>query len=186
MLDLSDGRITQALISSADYTDKQLKDSTMRYYRAYGIVDQCDTFKPATGIPFDRDRFVYFLENLNKFVGRKILDDAKFFETIAGKSLEIVMPDIDVTGTVVFGGEVSIGAFRGGLPNKRITVASSLMSQVLSGDILFENLYSGYEAQWERFPLEVYNRDIVMFVVMYAYVYMNRLAKAAPPLRTSA
>ena len=60
------------------------------------------------------------------------------------------------------------------------------MTQVLNGDILFENLYSGYEGQWERFPSDVYNRDIVMFVVMYSYVYMNRLAKAAPPSRNSA
>ena len=140
MLDLSDGRITQAFISNADYTDKQLKDATMRYYRAYGIVDQCDTFKPPINVPFDQDKFVYFLENLNIFVGRKIQGDAKFFETITGKSMEIVVPDIGVTGTVIFGGEVYLGAFRGGLPNKRITVSiRSLMSQVLSGDILFEN-----------------------------------------------
>ena len=75
-----------------------------------------------------------------------------------------------------------IGAHRNGLPNKRITVDLSLMTQILNGEILFGNLYSGYEAQWERFPTDVYNRDIVMFVVMYSYVYQNRLAEMAPPL----
>jgi hypothetical protein len=96
------------------------------------------------------------------------------------------VPDINVAGTVVFGGDVHLGAHKDGLPNKRITVSSLLMSQVLSGEILFENLYSGYEGQWERFPSDVYNRDIVMFVVMYSYVYQNRLVKTAPPLRASA
>jgi hypothetical protein len=90
------------------------------------------------------------------------------------------MPDINVAGTIVFGSEVYIGAHIHGQPNKRITVDSWLMSQVLNGDILFENLYTGYEAQWERYPSDVYNRDIVMFLVMYSYVYKNRLAKVAP------
>src|SRR5207244_11897744 len=103
--------------------------------------------------------------NLNKFVSLKIQGDAKFLETIVGKSLEIVVPDVNTTGTVVFGGDVHIGAHRNGLPNKRITVDSSLMSQVLNGDILFENLYSGYEGTWERFRPDVYKLDIVMVVV---------------------
>ncbi len=87
-----------------------------------------------------------------------------------------MVEDIGVTGTVVFGGDVSLAPHKRGQPNKRIIVNSELMSQVLSGAILFENLYTGYEAQWERFPADKYNRDIVMFVVMYSYVYKNRLA----------
>jgi hypothetical protein len=186
VLDLSSGGIAAAFISNADYSDKQLKDATVRYYEAYGVIDQCDTFKPVReDAVVDQGRLLYFLDNLNKFVARKIQGDAKFFETIIGKSLEVVVPDAGVTATVVFGGDVHLGAHKGGLPNKRITASSLLMSQVLSGEILFENLYSGYEGQWERFPSDVYNRDIVMFVVMYSYVYQNRLAKTAPPLRAA-
>lgn len=179
VLDLSDGTITKAFVSNLDYSDKALKDATARYYDAYGIIDQCDTFKPkAEQGEFDRRKMIYFLDNLNKFVARKIQTDATFFQTIVGKVMEIVVPDVDVTGTIIFGGDVFIGPYPKGVPNKRITVESSLMTQVLNGDILFENLYSGYEGQWERFPPEVYNRDIVMFVVMYSYVYKNRLAKS--------
>jgi hypothetical protein len=180
VLDLSGGEITKAFISSADYTDSQLKDATVRYYDAYGIVNQCDTFKPRADATFDQNKLSYFLENLNEFVSRKIQADAGAFDTVVGKSLEIVMPDINLAGTIVFGSEVYIGAHIHGQPNKRITVDSWLMSQVLNGDILFENLYTGYEAQWERYPSDVYNRDIVMFLVMYSYVYKNRLAKVAP------
>jgi Beta-lactamase superfamily domain len=183
VLDLSDGKITKAFISSVDYADRHLKDATVRYYDTYGIVSHCDTYRPATNEKFDQDRFLYFLENLNEFVGRKIHADAKSFDTVVGKSLEIVLPDLNIIGTIVFGGDVYLGTQERGQPNKRITVDSSLMSQVLHGEILFENLYTGYEAQWERFPSDVYNRDIVMFVVMYSYVYKNRLAKMAPPLR---
>lgn len=178
VLDLSDGEITKALVSSDDYTDTHLKDITVRYYQSYGILDLCDTFKTIE-TAFDQNRFVYFLKNLNEFAIRKVRADAQFFDTIIGKALEIVIEDIGVTGTVEFGGEVYLGACRTRpQPNKRIIATSSLMSQVLTGDILFENLYSGYEGQWERFPADVYNRDIVMFVVMYSYVYQNRLAKS--------
>jgi hypothetical protein len=183
VLDLSNGEITKAFVSNADYTDVQLKDATIRYYNTYGIVDRCDTYKAApTNFTFDQNRFYYFLDNLNKFACRKVQGDAKSFDTIIGKSLEIVVQDINVTGTIVFGSDVYLGAYKNGLPNKRITVEPLLMSQVLNGEILFENLYSGYEGQWERFPPNVYNRDIVMFVVMYSYVYKNRLAKVASPI----
>ncbi|MDH6525586.1 hypothetical protein M2130_002137 [Polynucleobacter sphagniphilus] len=57
-----------------------------------------------------------------------------------------------------------------------MTVKSAVLTQVLDGDILFENLYTGYEAEWERFPKNEYNRDIVMFIVMFSYVYKNRLS----------
>ena len=111
VLDLSDGEIQKAFISNTDYSDKQLKDATVRYYDAYGIINQCDTYKPAaTRGAFDQDKFLYFLDNLNKFAVRKIQGDATFFETIVGKSLEIVVPDVNVAGTVVFGGDVHIGA----------------------------------------------------------------------------
>ena len=73
VLDLSDGEIAKAFISHADYSDKQLKDATVRYYDAYGIINQCDTYKPpAPKANFDRERLLYFLDNLNQFVGRKI------------------------------------------------------------------------------------------------------------------
>src|SRR5256885_2160905 len=73
VLDLSDGKIATAFIAHADYSDKQLKDATVRYYDAYGIINQCDTYKPpAPKATFDPERLLYFLDNLNKFVGRKI------------------------------------------------------------------------------------------------------------------
>src|SRR5262249_54962500 len=55
VLDLSSGEIEKAFISSDDYTDTQLKDATVRYYRSYGVVDQCDTYKTVDAA-FDNDR----------------------------------------------------------------------------------------------------------------------------------
>ena len=52
------------------------------------------------------------------------------------------------------------------------------IQEVLSGNILFENLYTGYEAKWER--ESEYNRDIIMGLVMYSYFYKNVLSSQRP------
>ena len=93
-----------------------------------------------------------------------------------GKSFEILIEDTGLVGRIEFGGKVTLGHVSG-VPNKKLIAKSSLFLKVLAGDILFENLYTGYEAEWERYPQDAYNRDIVMFIVMYSYVFKNRLCK---------
>jgi hypothetical protein len=39
--------------------------------------------------------------------------------------------------------------------------------------IAFENLYTGYEAEVMRFPLDYYNKDIIMYLDMFGYKYKN-------------
>ena len=120
-------------------------------------------------------RHSYFLNNLNDFAERKIKSDGIVFETILGKILEIEIEDIDVVGYVAFGEDARLEK-SSKKPNKRMIVNSAVFTQVLNGNILFENLYTGYEAEWERFPKNEYNRDIVMFIVMFSYIYKNRLS----------
>jgi len=62
--------------------------------------------------------------------------------------------------------------------NKICYVSGESLFSILKGESLFENLYTGYNAEWERNPQDVYNRDIIMMVVMFSYVYKHRLSKA--------
>ena len=39
--------------------------------------------------------------------------------------------------------------------------------------IPFDNLYTGYEAQVTRYPKNTYNRDIIMYLIMFGYKYKN-------------
>ncbi|HXU26901.1 MAG TPA: hypothetical protein VN698_06680, partial [Bacteroidia bacterium] len=59
--------------------------------------------------------------------------------------------------------------------NKEIIVGYNALIKVLDGKILFENLYTGYNAEFSRNPKDVYNKDIIMFIVMFSYVYKNRI-----------
>ena len=61
-------------------------------------------------------------------------------------------------------------------PTKRCIVGSNLLQYILNGHALFENLNTGYGAEWERYP-NIFNKDITMMLVAFSHVYKNRLAK---------
>ena len=63
--------------------------------------------------------------------------------------------------------------------NKICFVDEPVIFSVLKGESLFEDLYTGYNAEWARYPSNVFNRDIIMMIVMYSYVYKNRISKSA-------
>jgi hypothetical protein len=65
--------------------------------------------------------------------------------------------------------------------NKEIFVSSEMMARVLSGDALFENLYTGYNAEFQRNPENEYNRNIVSYVVMFP---TSGSARSAPSWRS--
>ena len=179
-LNLLNGEITKSFISNKHYTDNQLKNITVSYYEKYDVLIRCDTYKEQSVNPFDKDKFFYFLKNLKEFAENKIKTDGIIFEEMLGKVFEIEIEDMDIVGSVIFGRFASLGKSLE-TPNKKVTVKSALMNQVLDGEILFENLYTGYEAEWERFPSDIYNRDIVMIIVMFSYVYKNKLSSLYSP-----
>lgn len=182
ILKLGTGELQKAFVSSRDYSDNEIRSSTQLYYKNYGIIENCDTYQQESESSFDEDKLEYFLENLNQFVLRKTKSDGGAFESVVSKSFEIVIEDLAISRRLVFGkGLIDVDS-NSEPPSKRMITKSALMTRVLSGTILFENLYTGYEAEWERCPAESYNRDIVMFIVMYSYVYKNRLsAEYRPP-----
>lgn len=178
VLDLSTGRIAHAFISHDDYRDHDLKEAAFRYYENYRLVEQCDTYRAAPDEALDLDRFVYFIENFNAFAAQRIARPGNYGQA-EGKLFEIHVHDADVRGTIIVGKEASLGPSPE-TPNKRLIVDAALMNRVTRGEILFENLYTGYEGEWERFPPDVYNRDLIMLVVMFSYVYKNRLVRQFP------
>jgi len=177
VLDLSEGRLRKAFVSSGSYSDDAIKMITQSYYRNYRVIENCDTYRTQTTPPFDAAKLDYFLDNLNRFAVRKIDADGAAFASVLGKSFEILIEDLGISRRMTFGVGLVDSEPDGRLPNKRMIAGHDLMTQVLDGQILFENLYTGYEAEWERHPVETYNRDIVMFIVMYSYVYKNTLCK---------
>lgn len=177
ILHLIGGDISKAFISSHNYNDVCLKNATLDYYQVYNVKSHCDTYSLSCFNNVDLDLLHFFLDGFNNFVVKKLEQTGSVsFSTALGKVFQISVTDSDVVATVIFGEGVVLGDKKI-QPNKKLYVTSELLMRVLTGDILFENLYTGYEGEWERTPVDVYNRELVMFIVMYSYVYKNRLIK---------
>ena len=101
------------------------------------------------------------------------------YTTLIGKKFSIVVELVNgdsITKTVKFGDGLVEWDSKA---NKVCYVSESALYSILKGEALFEDLYTGYNAEWERFPENEYNRDIVMMIVMFSYVYRNRLSTDA-------
>ena len=60
--------------------------------------------------------------------------------------------------------------------DKKFIFSSNIFNALYDKKIVFENLYTGYEAEIMRFPLEKYSRDIIMYTNMFGYKYKNTKA----------
>ena len=154
-LNMVTGKIQKAFISSEDYNTNFLINKSNHFYEKYGLVDICDTYK----YNFNKDycknylkkRLDEFLKLFNDFILKKLekLEIDYPYKTIIGKSFQISCPDINRTSTL----EIGKGLIKNlSKPNKKCIVDSYLIVLVIKGEILFENLYTGYEASWERNP----------------------------------
>ena len=57
--------------------------------------------------------------------------------------------------------------------NKKFIIPANLFNALYEKKIVFENLYTGYEGEVMRFPLEEYNNDIVIYLCMFGYKFKN-------------
>ena len=117
------------------------------------------------------------MEELNQFVVRRVEGPDSHYNELLGKSLRINVKfdkGNSVSKTVLFGYGLTHNS---DLPNKECFVGVPAMYMVLAGQSLFEDLYTGYNATWKRNPANIYNRDIVMMIAMFSYVYKNRLSQ---------
>ena len=61
------------------------------------------------------------------------------------------------------------------IPNKRITINKNICLLLLSGIYNFESLYIGHHAKFERFPKEIFNKELVKQLEIFGYIYQKRL-----------
>jgi L-ascorbate metabolism protein UlaG (beta-lactamase superfamily) len=169
-----------ASVKSSFYKDAYKSDSynncRNEFYQREGLIDNCDTYSDLDIVSsnFFPGKINYFLEGLNRFVTDRV-ENVEFFSTIQGKSFTILIEDMGLATTLVFGHGL-IDQLE--ISDKQVIVSSAMMQKVLDGSILFENLYTGYEAKWRR--KGDYNRDIIMALVMYSYFYRNVLSRSCP------
>ncbi len=176
ILNLEDCHITKAFISSDDYEDKNLKESSNNYYKNYGLLEKTKIIKKYSNPSANLEEVVWFLEHFKSFViniiQKNTLKDS--YSGLENKSFGITLKDKNISYAVSFLDKEIKNYSK---VTKICLVDSAIFKGVLLGEILFESLYVGYLAEWHRNPVEQYNKDLVMICVMFTYFYQNLLVK---------
>lgn len=144
-----------------------------QHYEQRGISARCTG--PAGRVPAAvlREPLVHFADTLRAYATSG--PDAV---SLCTKTFEIVIEDINLSIWIAFGDGVRFNVTSiHPPPNKRLYVGSVLMAAVIEGTVPFEHLYTGSLGEWERYPPDVYNRDIVSALLGFSYHWLNALTK---------
>ncbi len=57
--------------------------------------------------------------------------------------------------------------------NKKFIITAEIFNALYEKKIVFDNLYTGYEAEVMRFPLKDYNKDIIMYLIKFGYKFQK-------------
>lgn len=172
---LPSGAIVRAFING--YPDERIKSAANDFYHRYGKVAECISYQEVDfSVASLAEWLAEFIDMFNDFVVARVAGPDAHHASILGKTfkLQVDLPNGDaITKVIEFGiGQVDDHDDA----NKTCYVSAAAMISVLKGASLFEDLYTGYNAEWSRHPRDVYNRDIVMMIVTFSYVYKNRHA----------
>ena len=173
-ISLPDGKVSSAFVRG--YQDSEIKNVTDNFYKIYGNINECISYKKIDIIPDYLDSWLDdFLNELFAFTQRRIQGVDSHYKELSQKTFSIDVHHKDesiIQKTLSFSdGLVEFNS----KANKICYVSANMIVKVLIGESLFEDLYTGYNAEWDRNPQHIYNRDIIMMITMFSYVYKNRL-----------
>ncbi len=156
-----------------DYDPEILINLQDKYIINNDSTYQCDTFnKNFNNHKIDSLKVDHYLKEFSSFVSSYLKKFPNFYNTILDKILCIevksknqsVQRYLDIKNNKIF----EEGKF-----NKKFIIPSNLFNALYDKKIPFDNLYTGYEAQVTRYPKNTYNRDIIMYLIMFGYKYKN-------------
>ena len=166
-LHLETGQVTYPF----NFNPERLIKITESYLIKENIVNKCDTFNPN----FDNYEIVQenikdYLKLFGKFTKNytkrfpnfypEIIDKKVCFEIFNDKNGEKVLLNYEINSNKFLTSEYC---------NKKFVIPSNLFNALYEKKIVFDNLYTGYEAEVYRYPIENYNRDIVIYFQMFGY-----------------
>lgn len=173
---LPEGNIVKAFASG--YRDENIKKVTTDFYHTYGNIDECLSYRPLDTDDSILDSWLDdFLSEFSAFCVSRVEGPDPHFSSLIGKTFSM---EVEGSENTLIKKSIEIGV---GLidyeakPNKHCFANGATVLSILKGEALFEDLYSGYNAEWSRNPSDVYNRDMVMMIVMFSYVYKERLSQ---------
>ena len=167
--DLSNGKIEYPF----NFEPERLLNITNNYSINENLVKKCDTYnKDFNNNELNVKNIENYLNEFCEFVYRYLNKFPNFYSSIKNKKIcfEIFLESkkeyrtIDIKNKKILNNDIC---------NKKFIIPSNLFNALYDKKIVFENLYTGYEAEIMRFPLDEYNRDIIMYLDMFGYKYKN-------------
>jgi hypothetical protein len=58
--------------------------------------------------------------------------------------------------------------------DKKFEIAENLFMAMIHKKIIWENFYTGYQAEIVRYPKDNYNKGLLNYLDMYGYKYKNQ------------
>ena len=172
-IDLKDGNISYPF----HFYHQRLINLTNDYLINENYIKKCDTYNEDF---YNKEINVKNLENYMNELCKFIYDYSdrfpKFYPTIKNKKIcfEIFSESkrehrtLNVENKKILTDDNC---------NKKYIIPSNLFNAMYDRKIVFENLYTGYQAEVMRFPVDEYNRDIVMYTDMFGYKFRNSKAR---------
>ena len=136
-------------------------------------IKKCDTYnKEFNNEELNPNKLETYLKSFCTFVYDYLKRFPDFYPTIKNKKVcfEVVSNLKSEKRTLNIENEK---IFNNDDCNKKFIIPVNLFNALYEKKIIFENLYTGYEAEVMRFPLDAYNRDIIMYLDMFGYKYKN-------------
>ena len=96
-----------------------------------------------------------------------------FYKTIIGKKIRFIIKNEkkDFTCNLDIGKKIFVDS--NAPVSKEFEISGNLFKALIDKEILFDDLYTGFMIKISRFPKEAYNRDIILYLVMFGYKYKN-------------
>ena len=171
-LNLKNGKVTYPF----DYNPDDVIKVTEKYIKGEKIIEKCDTFNKDFQSELENPELVKsYLEDFNSFVNQYLERFPNFYPEVLGKKLRFVIVKSNnekIDYSIIIGsGKICDSQIQA---NKEFFIPSNLFRALIEKKIVFENLYTGYEAEINRNPLIQYNKGILMFLDMFGYKYKNQ------------
>lgn len=147
------------------YNHDEIKDASVKFYKKYKWVDDCDTYQKSLQIPTDKknEYLELFLAEFKKFV------ETKFGKTGYQKDVfntKLTFKDNEVSKSISFSDDAEIDV--------TFTFDVVPMEKILTGKLNWECCYVGYES-----TVKVngdYNiSSLIRWLSMFGYVYQQRI-----------
>lgn len=156
-----------------DFNPIKLIEITNEYILSENILEKCDTFNPEfNNNNIDEKNIKNYLNKFCDFVYDYLKRFPNYYPSIVTKKIcfeiysktEQKLMMLDIQNKKILKEDKC---------NKKFRISAEIFNALYEKKIVFDNLYTGYEAEVMRFPLKEYNKDIIMYLIKFGYKFQK-------------